>query len=173
MHAMRKNATYIERVSGMLEVLFHESVEDARLKYAVIISRADGRWVFCQHKERDTFECPGGHRDAGETIEEAARRELYEETGALDYTLKPLGAYSVSTKSDQETKGGDEPVQLDSTSYGMLYYAEIQRFGPLPADSEIGQIHLVTELPERWTYPLIQPLLLEKYARQCSTHAVS
>lgn len=160
----------------MLEVLFHEAVEDARLKYAVIVSRADGRWVFCQHKERDTFECPGGHRDAGETIEEAARRELYEETGALEYTLKPLGAYSVTGKKTHEaTQSAEQQIlqehsakeqgrrtESDSTSYGMLYYAEIQQFGPLPADSEIGQVHLVTELPEWWTYPLIQPHLLDK-----------
>lgn len=206
MHAMRKNATYIERVSGMLEVLFHESVEDGKLKYAVIVSRAEGRWVFCQHKARDTFECPGGRREAGETMEETARRELYEETGALDYTLKPLCVYSVTRRSEQATEGADwtgelaaeanldadknigfetgahdarrsadqqiskeqsakeqdRRTQSDSASYGMLYYAEIQRFGPLPSDSEIGQIHLVTELPEQWTYPLIQPFLLEK-----------
>lgn len=130
----------------MLEVSFHQTVEDAKLRYAVIVSRAEGRWVFCQHKERDTFECPGGRREAGEAIDETARRELYEETGALEYTLKPLCAYSVS----------------ETGSYGMLYYAEIQRFGPLPEDSEIGRIELLAELPERWTYPLIQPHLLEK-----------
>lgn len=35
----------------------------------------------------------GGHREPGETIEETARRELYEETGALRYTIEPLGTY--------------------------------------------------------------------------------
>jgi len=191
----------------MLEVSFHQTAEDAKLRFAVIVSRADGRWVFCRHKERDTFECPGGRREAGESIDETARRELYEETGALEYTLKPLCAYSVSIKSDKETEDGkgegkaggskadgraDDKVgnkvndiangtaasktaalrdgnppsatepEPETASYGMLYYAEIQRFGPLPVDSEIGRIDLLAELPEQWTYPLIQPHLLEK-----------
>lgn len=54
--------------SGELTVRFYDRVEDARLKFAVIISRSEGKWVFCKHKERDTFEIPGGHREPGETI---------------------------------------------------------------------------------------------------------
>ena len=41
------------------------------------------------HKERDTWESPGGHIDEGETPLEAAERELYEETGAIDFDFKP------------------------------------------------------------------------------------
>lgn len=26
------------------------------------------KWVFCKHKERETYEVPGGHRESGETI---------------------------------------------------------------------------------------------------------
>lgn len=52
----------------MVEVRFHESVADNLLKFAVIISRSNGKWVFCKHKERDTYEVPGGHREANETI---------------------------------------------------------------------------------------------------------
>ena len=46
----------------MLEVKFYDSVADDLLKFAVIVSRYDGKWVFCKHKERDTYESPGGHR---------------------------------------------------------------------------------------------------------------
>ena len=28
-----------------------------------------GKWVFCRHKERNTWEIPGGHREMGEAIE--------------------------------------------------------------------------------------------------------
>ena len=71
----------------MVEVKFHESVDDNLLKFAVIISRSNGKWVFCKHRERDTYEVPGGHREANETILETAKRELREETGAcLLYT---------------------------------------------------------------------------------------
>ena len=40
----------------MLEVKFYDTVDDSLLKFAVIISQSNGKWVFCKHKERDTFE---------------------------------------------------------------------------------------------------------------------
>ena len=74
----------------MTEVKFYDAVDDKLLKFAVIIARTNGKWVFCKHRERDTFEVPGGHREKGEPITDTARRELYEETGATEYTLKPV-----------------------------------------------------------------------------------
>ncbi len=65
----------------MLEVHFHDIVDDELLKFAVIISKTNGKWVLCKHRERDTYEVPGGHREKGETILETAKRELREETG--------------------------------------------------------------------------------------------
>ena len=78
----------------MLEVKFYDTVDDSLLKFAVIISQSNGKWVFCKHKERDTYEVPGGHREAGENILETAKRELQEETGAIkfeiSFTDKPM-----------------------------------------------------------------------------------
>ena len=50
----------------MLEVKFYDTVDDSLLKFAVIISQSNGKWVFCKHKERAAYEVPGGHREAGE-----------------------------------------------------------------------------------------------------------
>ena len=36
----------------MVSVKFYDSVEDSLLKFAVIIAKADGKWVFCKHKEK-------------------------------------------------------------------------------------------------------------------------
>lgn len=52
----------------MLEVKFYDTVDDSLLKFAVIISQSNGKWVFCKHNERDTYEVPGGHREVGEDI---------------------------------------------------------------------------------------------------------
>lgn len=131
----------------MLKVNFHQEVQDSLLMFAVIAARYKGQWVFCRHKERSTLECPGGHREPLEPITETAKRELWEETGAVDFSLYPICPYSVQTDT-QET-------------YGMLFWAEIHRFGELPP-LEIGEVVLSEALPEAWTYPLIQPLLLEK-----------
>lgn len=134
----------------MTRVNFYDSVEDGLLRFAVIVARSGGRWVFCRHRERDTYECPGGRREPGESIDETARRELYEETGALVYDLHPVCVYSVVREESGEPE-----------SFGMLYCAEIEKFeGEL--HSEIEDIVLTKELPERWTYPDIQPKLLQR-----------
>ena len=44
----------------MLDVKFYETIEDSLLKFAVIICKSKGKWVFCKHKDRDTYEVPGG-----------------------------------------------------------------------------------------------------------------
>ena len=35
-----------------MEIKFYEKVDDELLKFAVIISKTDDKWVFCKHKER-------------------------------------------------------------------------------------------------------------------------
>ena len=40
----------------MLEVKFYDTVDDSLLKFAVIISQSNGKWVFCKHKERAAYE---------------------------------------------------------------------------------------------------------------------
>ena len=67
-----------------MKVNFYEQVDDELLRFAVIIARHNGKWVFCKHRERDTYELPGGHREAGEQILDTAKRELQEETGAIE-----------------------------------------------------------------------------------------
>lgn len=138
----------------MLEVKFYDSVDDALLKFAVIISQSNGKWVFCKHKERDTYKVPGGHREEGEDILETAKRELQEETGAVKFDIEPICVYSVTGKT-RVNETGEE-------SFGLLCFAEIMEFsGEL--ECEIDKVELMDELPDNWTYPLIQPKLIEKY----------
>lgn len=35
----------------MLKVNFHEQISDGLLKFAVIIAKTNGKWVFCKHKK--------------------------------------------------------------------------------------------------------------------------
>ena len=43
----------------------------------------------------------------------------------------------------------------------MLYYGNITELGPMPEGYEIARIALFREPPDNWTYPDIQPVLLE------------
>ncbi|MBQ8566214.1 MAG: NUDIX domain-containing protein [Clostridia bacterium] len=138
-----------------MEVKFYDKVDDALLKFAVIIAKSQGKWVFCKHKERNTYEIPGGHRENGESIEDAARRELCEETGAIKFDIKPLCVYSVTGKNRVNEQGNE--------TFGMLFFADITEF-ETELHSEMERIALFSELPtDNWTYPLIQPILAKKY----------
>lgn len=142
-----------------MKVNFYDTIDDALLKFAVIISKHDGKWVFCKHKERNTYEVPGGHREHNEQISETAKRELEEETGAIQYTISPVCVYSVIGKN-RVNQTGEE-------TYGMLFFADIQMFES-ELHSEIESVCLFEKLPTEWTYPLIQPLLIEEYLRRAT-----
>ena len=109
------------------------SVEDSLIKYAVLVTRYQGKWVFCRHKDRSTWELPGGHREPGETPMETARRELYEESGAITANIVPLGVYKLF-------------------DYGMLFFAEILELDKIPDNSEIGEIQFFDDIPNDLTY---------------------
>ncbi|MBR3293457.1 MAG: NUDIX domain-containing protein [Oscillospiraceae bacterium] len=141
----------------MLEVKFYDAAEDALLKFAVIISKSDDKWVFCKHKERNTFEVPGGHREHGEAILDTAKRELHEETGAVDFKIEPVCVYSVTGRNRVNDTGEE--------TYGMLYYAEISEF-ETELHSEMEKVFKLDTLPTEWTYPFIQPKLIQEAKRR-------
>ena len=72
-------------------------LEETNLKYAVICARYRGKWIFCRHEARETWELPGGHRETKETALEAAQRELYEETGLTLTSWKCRGIVTFLT----------------------------------------------------------------------------
>lgn len=152
---------------SMIKVKFYEcnnkNIKNEKLKFAVIIARHKSKWVFCKHNERNTYECPGGHREANEDIISTAERELYEETGAIEYCLEPICIYSVletKIKNNKEMTRNSNNNDLVET-FGMLFFADIKTFGNLP-QMEIERVELFNELPNNWTYPLIQPYLFRK-----------
>lgn len=129
-----------------MEVRFYNmgEIDDRDLKFAVISAFYKNKWIFVRHRERITWEIPGGHREEGEDITCTAFRELNEETGAKDYNIIPLCDYGV--------------VKNGSISFGRLFFADIRELGELP-DMEIAEIRLFDEMPESLTYQDIQPHL--------------
>ncbi|MGL1892717.1 MAG: NUDIX domain-containing protein [Spirochaetaceae bacterium] len=130
-----------------MKVEFYNLNYSANLKYSVIVAKDDKGFVFVRHNSRNTWEIPGGHIEDGETALEAARRELIEETGAIDFDIKEVCIYS---------------VQRDSTkSYGSLFYADIKKYSN-KLEHEIIEVQSSKKLMEKLTYPFIQPQLFEK-----------
>ena len=128
----------------MVQVGIHPVGTGNHYLYVVIVSKYRGKYIWVQHKARSTWEIPGGHIESGETPDDAAKRELMEETGAMKFIIKPVCDYSV--KID------------DKEGISRLYIANIEELGPLP-ESEIRRIDFFDNMPSELTYPAIQPIL--------------
>lgn len=120
------------------------TIDEEKFDFAVICAAYKGEWILVRHKERNTWELPGGRREENEDINVTASRELFEETGARDYELEHVCDYSVTNDG--------------RTTFGRVFYARVTEIGPLP-ESEIGEVRLFKDLPDNMTYPAIQPLI--------------
>ncbi|WP_119393959.1 NUDIX hydrolase [Salinibius halmophilus] len=124
--------------------------EDLPLKYSVIVAKDQCGYVLVRHHQCNTWEIPGGHIEAGETALAAAKRELAEETGATDFSIEPIGVYSVTVN--------------EQTTYGGLFLAQISQFsGSL--EHEIAEVKSFASMPDQLTYPKIQSVLFDYVQR--------
>ena len=130
------------------------SIPPKDLTYVVIGARENDKWIFVRHRERQSWELPAGHIEKNEEAGEAARRELYEETGTTESEMAVLTDYRVSIRG--------------KVLFGRLFFAEVMKRGPLP-ESEIGEIMVAGESPAPATYPEAHEVfvrLLETHIRQ-------
>jgi 8-oxo-dGTP diphosphatase len=120
-------------------------------KYVVVFARYNGKWLLCKHKKRNTWENAGGHIEAGETPIETAKRELYEETGAIDFDIQAICDYWAC----------DEPHETDNIKWanGQVFLANIKKIGTLP-ESEMERIECFDDFPKNLTYPDITRVLI-------------
>ncbi len=117
----------------------------APYKYVVVCSRYQGQWLLSRHRARTTWETQGGHIEPGETPLQAAKRELYEESGVRDADVYPVCDY--------------HGMRALGHSMGVVFLAEVHALGELP-ESEMAEIRLFSALPEQLTYPLVTPRLM-------------
>lgn len=126
--------------------------DDSRpCKYVVVLSRYEDKLLLSRHKERSTWETQGGHIEPGETPEDAARRELWEESGAEEFTIEPLFHYHARIKEDPQDCGAN----------GAVFFANISRLSPIP-ESEMAEVKAFEALPDNLTYPGITPHLFRR-----------
>jgi 2,3-bisphosphoglycerate-dependent phosphoglycerate mutase len=116
-------------------------------RFAVIFARYKDKWLYCRARERDTFETAGGHIEQGESPLEGAKRELFEETGAVRFEITPAFDYTVHVKTGY--------------SNGQVFFAQIHELGDVP-DFEMAEVGLFDVTPDKMRFPKILPVLYEK-----------
>lgn len=82
---------------------------------AVIISNEQGEILLQQRHDGD-WGLPGGLMDLGESLEEVAKREVFEETGLVVKNLRLLNVYSGS-KYYLKVPNGDELYSVTAVYY--------------------------------------------------------
>lgn len=120
-----------------------DEINSNEIKYVVMIAEYQNQLIIIRNKLRQQWELPGGKREKNEDLIQAASRELYEETGAVQFELTPFAVY------------------LMNGSYGMMFFVKVTELYELPS-YEIEEIRLVAQLPENLLYG---PVYYDMYAK--------
>lgn len=129
-----------------MNIEFYDINDANEPNIVVIYAKYNNKLVMCRHEGRETWEIPGGHIEKGELPELAAKRELYEETGATEFNIVPECKYSFEVNGKK--------------IFSIMYKGTITKMDKLP-DFEIEEIEFFDELPQNVTYPEIYEKILK------------
>lgn len=142
-----------EEIRKELQCILHPLYKLEQYKYVVVCSFYQGKYVLSKHQSRDTWETQGGHIESGETPLDAAKRELFEESGITDADIYPVCDYY--------------GYNSQSHSNGMVFLATVHSFDQMP-QYEMKEIKVFEALPNDLTYPNVTPILFEQAQKMLS-----
>lgn len=87
---------YIDLNGIECELSFKKGSFPAPCRHVLVICKFGNQWVLTKHRQRG-LEFPGGKAEPGESLQQAAIREVYEETGAVLAELEWFAEYRVNT----------------------------------------------------------------------------
>jgi 8-oxo-dGTP diphosphatase len=116
--------TFLDKNGNKVELSFSEHAFDEPARHVLVICQYEGEWLLTKHKMRG-FEFPGGKMEAGESLEDTAYREVYEETGLT---------------IENPVLCGIKEWQNDESSRNVELLYKTNRFSVEPVSSDEGDV---------------------------------
>ncbi|OWR32343.1 ADP-ribose pyrophosphatase [Saccharibacillus sp. O23] len=117
---------------------------------SVLIFDEQGRVLMLHRNDNDTWCFPGGAMELGESTEQTARREAYEETGLRVEQLELFGVFS-GEGMRYVYPNGDEVHNVDVVYRTNIYDGELR----LDHENRAYRFFDLDELPERISPPVL------------------
>lgn len=126
---------FIDQHGCNVTLTFSDRLTDEdKVTNVFVVCRYGDKWVLTEHKKRG-LEFPGGKVEAGESLVAAAKREVYEETGATVNFLEYIGQYEVKCEHTHFFKN--------------IYFATVTHFDTCAHYYETNGPVLLKEFPPR------------------------
>ncbi|MFA1822012.1 RNA deprotection pyrophosphohydrolase [Virgibacillus oceani] len=138
--------TFTDYYNNQVKFSFEDHPFSKNPKHVWVICKYKNKWLLTKHKERG-MEFPGGKVEEGENAEQAAIREVEEETGGRVGSMRYIGQYFVDGKRQTVVKN--------------VYYAIIEKLIPKDSYLETEGPHLLRKLPKNVKYLEIYSFLMK------------
>jgi 8-oxo-dGTP diphosphatase len=94
---------FIDQLGNKVELSFSSNAFGQEAKHVFVICEYLDDWLLTKHSVRG-LEFPGGKVEPGESLIEAAIREVYEETGAILEDISQIAEYRVADEKNTFVK---------------------------------------------------------------------
>lgn len=121
--------TFTDLNGLQVDLSFKSGELDIEPKHVLVLLKHENKWLCTIHKRRGV-EVPGGKQEPGETLEQAAIREVFEETGVHVKNLKWFAEYAVHDEIlfcktvFTAQFAGQEDIDFDLETSGMTWLTD-------------------------------------------------